>query len=794
MSETPPGKPGIKPRWTSSAKTGVGTAIPRESRVWFTMSHGIIDEIYHPFIDTAAVRDFGLLIADGRDFFSEEKRNTLSKITPLAQGVPGYHVVNTCRERKYEISKIIITNPHTDVLLQRVRFTALEGMLGDYTAYALLSPHLGDRGADNDGWVGDFRGVDMLFARRGETVLALGLSTSWAGRSCGYVGTSDGWEDVRRHKRMLWHYAAASEGNIALTGAIGLAGCGGEFTLALAFGRTPEEAGQKVRASLISDFQQMQSDYIEGWTRYQKNSGTPPGIEKGGFDLRHVSTAILKTHESKIFSGGIIASLSFPWGFSKGDDDVGGYHVVWPRDQVEAAGAMLASNNAAGARATLFYLICTQHADGHWPQNMWLDGRPYWPGLQVDETAFPILLADKLHRSNALENIDPWPMVRLAAQFLVQSGPVSPQDRWEENSGYSVFTLATEVAALLAAADLADNAGEKETAQYFRETADSWNDQIESWTYIEGGVWGKTVGVDGYYIRIAPPEVLEKGSPDRCTVRLKNLTPGSDEFPAAEIVSVDALALVRFGLRAADDPRIINTVKVIDAALKTETATGPVWHRYNHDGYGEKEDGQPFDSVGIGRGWPLLAGERAHYEIAAGRPTDAQRLLEVMAAQTSAGGLLPEQVWDAPDIPERDLHNGHPSGSGMPLVWAHSEFLKLSRSIADGKVFDLPPQTVQRYIANKTSSDFRAWRFNHRLMRLDAGKTLRVEVGAAARIRWTHDDWATSDDVATRDTGLKLYIADLPTAPLGKSTKLSFTFFWIEANRWEGKDFAVEVV
>jgi glucoamylase len=342
----------------------------------------------------------------------------------------------------------------------------------------------------------------------------------------------------------------------------------------------------------------------------------------------------------------------------------------------------------------------------------------------------------------------------MAVQFLVRNGPVSPQDRWEENSGYSVFTLATEIAAMLAAADFADEAGEPKTAMFLRETADCWNSQLEDWTYVRNTPLAKKGGVDGYYIRIAPEDLLEHDGPADCTVKIKNHPGGFKAFPASEIVSVDALALVRFGLRAADDPRIKNTIKMIDATLKTETATGPVWHRYTHDGYGETEDGSPFESAGIGRGWPLLAGERAHYELAAGNAKEARRLLGVMGAQTSPGGMLPEQVWDADDIPAHDLTNGHPSGSGMPLVWAHSEYLKLVRSLDDGMVFDMPPQPVQRYIREKTVSPLIIWRFNHQIRTLPQGKILRIETLVPTQLRWSGDEWRTVKEVTSRDTGL----------------------------------------
>jgi glucoamylase len=246
-------------------------------------------------------------------------------------------------------------------------------------------------------------------------------------------------------------------------------------------------------------------------------------------------------------------------------------------------------------------------------------------------------------------------------------------------------------------------------------------------------------------------------------------------------------------LRAADDAKIVNTVKAIDEMLKTDSATGPLWHRYNDDGYGEHEDGRPFDGTGIGRGWPLLGGERAHYELAAGRPKEADRLRQVMEAQAGPGHFFPEQVWDAADLPERDLFNGHPSGSAMPLVWAHAEYIKLLRSLRDGRVFDLPPQTVKRYLTDKIISPRIVWRFNHKLRSAPPGKILRVETLTPAIIHWSADDWKTAQDVATHDVGLGIHFADLATQAIPEGKQIKFTFHWLEADRWEGSDFSVGV-
>jgi glucoamylase len=771
----------------------VGTAVSSQSRLWFTVSHGIINEIYYPNIDRADTRDFELLVTDGSHFFSEEKRDTEHKIEPLAQGVPGYRLTNICKRNRYRIVKTVVIDSLREVLLQRIKFEPLQGSLKDYRLYTLLAPHVNDQGQNNDGWLGDYKSIPMLFAQRDDIVLALACSAPFLGRSCGYVGCSDGWSDISEHKRMTWFYPRAVDGNIALTAEIDLQACGGDFCLALGFGETSPEAGQRARATLLEKPDCVVKRYVDGWQDVQNSCLDLGEAQQNGFDPYRVSIAVLRTHESKRFPGGLIASLSIPWGASKGDHDVAGYHVVWPRDLVQAAGGLLAAGDPGSARRTLFYLMSTQDADGHWPQNMWLDGTPYWNGIQMDGTGFVILLADLLRRAGELSGLDPWPTVRAAAEFLVKHGPESEQDRWEENAGYSTYTMAVEIAALLAAADFADEAKESKLAGYLRQTADIWNSNIDQWTYATGTELAHRVGVDGYYVRMAPPEVLKTGSVLDVSLKIKNQPADKATLPASAEVSPDALALVRYGLRAADDPRIVNTIKVIDATLKAEVSTGPVWHRYTMDGYGETSDGGPFRQEGIGRGWPLLGGERAHYELARGNRGEARRLLGVMAKQTSPGGLIPEQVWDAPDIPQRELFNGHPSGSGMPLVWAHAEYVKLARSLRDEVVFDMPPQTVERYQVQKTGSSLSAWRFNHVANHLLQGTSLRLGLLAPALVHWSTDNWKTVADVKTADSGLGLHYADLPTNKLAVGGKVAFTFFWPDAGKWEGTNWEVAV-
>lgn len=791
-----PGGPGIPARWTSSAKTGVGTALSNKSHVWFTLSHGIFNEIYYPRIDHACVRDMGLIITDGADFFSEEKRDAGNEVEWLADGVPGFRLVNTCRDGRYRIEKQIVTDPHRDTVLQRVQFIAQQGALSDYHLHVLLAPHLGNQGSGNTAWLGEFEGTPLLLAQREGNALALACSAPWTKRSVGYVGSSDGWQDLKAHKQMTWEYTRVENGNVALTAEIDLTKSQGDFVLALGFGKDPDEAARNAIASLRDGFDKAKHDYITGWQEWMK---THASLKKNGLspgDLSRISLAVLRTHESKTAPGGLIASLSIPWGFSKGDDDLGGYHLVWSRDMVEAAGGLLAAGAHEEARRVLSYLQATQQPDGHWSQNMWLDGSPYWNGIQMDETALPILLVDLAHREKALAEADVarfWPMVKKAAGYLARNGPVSPQDRWEEDPGYSPFTVGAEIAALLAAADLADLNREPSIATYLREIADVWHTSIDRWMYVSGTDWCRKFNVEGYYVRIAPMETGEGVARFQNTVHVKNVAAAEDTRLARHLVSPDALALVRFGVRAADDSRIHDTTKVIDALLKVETPSGPAWHRYNGDGYGEHADGAPFDGTGIGRGWPLLTGERAHYELAAGRVENAKQLLAALEAFANEGGLISEQVWDAPDIPERKLHFGRPSGSAMPLVWAHAEYLKLRRSLRDGRLFDLPPQTVQRYLIGKTVSPRMVWRFNHRIRSMPSGKILRIETMAPAVIHWSADDWKTVRDVTAHDVGLGIHIADLSTEALPEGKQITFTFYWPDTDHWEGADLIVHV-
>jgi len=790
-----PGWPGIPARWTSSAKTAVGTALHRESRVWFTVSHGILNEVYYPRVDQACTRDMGLIVTDGINYFSEEKRHCRFAITPIAPGIPLFELTNTEIEDRYHIEKEIFTDPHRNVVLQRVRFVPHQGTLSNYRLYVLLSPHLANFGAGNSGWVGDYKGIPMLFAERADSALACACSSGWLKMSVGFVGYSDGWQDLSRNFQLTGLYDRAENGNLAMTGEIDLVGCGGEFVLALGFGGIATEAGQQARSSLLEPYNWLRDQYCSRWKNWQETL-LPLDQPQRTNDVYRASASVLRTHESKDILGGVIASLSIPWGFNKGDEDLGGYHLVWPRDLVETAFGFLAAGAKSDAVRVLQYVESTQEADGHWAQNLWLDGRPYWMGVQMDEAAFPILLVDCLRHEapGALGDLRRWwTMVHKAAAFIIRYGPVTQQDRWEEDGGYSPFTLAVEISALLAAGDFAEAVGENLIAGYLRDAADTWNDNVEHWTYVTGTDLARQVGVEGYYVRISPLDGDGHASPKDGFVPIKNRPPNETDAPASLIVSPDALSLVRFGLRAPDDPRILNTVKVIDTLLRVQLPQGPCWYRYNGDGYGEHADGSPFNGTGIGRPWPLLAGERAHYELAIGNREGAEELLAVMEGSLTGGHLLPEQVWDSPDIPDAELFLGRGTGSACPLVWAHAEYIKLRRSLRDGEIFDQPTQTVKRYQVEKRKSPYWGWRFTNKCRTMRQGKIFRVVVPDAAVVHWSFDGWKTAQDSQTADTGLGAYVVDLPSEDLEPGRKIVFTFYWANQRRWDGTDYEVVV-
>ncbi|MHB1951373.1 MAG: glycoside hydrolase family 15 protein [Acidiferrobacteraceae bacterium] len=769
------------PTWTSAKKDAIGGSLGT-SRLWFTVAQGIITEVYYPRIDIPQLKDLGFIVADGRGFWQELKTLGTYDLEPQAEGVPALTVRH--RHPRFEFTLRICPDPDRDVLLMEF---ALQGDAA-LTPYVLCAPRLGGDAARNLAYTGVWNGSPLLWAEQAPFGLALAClgSGGLAGfgmRSVGGVGTSDGWQDFQRHGRMTWSYAEAGPGSVAMMAALPTEG-----VLALALGSSKEAAAALATASLTDGFTRAWRCHGEMWRGWQERWHWPASltdrISGRAAALLATSAMVLKVHEDRTFPGALVASLSIPWG--EASESRGGYHLVWTRDLVESTQALLAFGALPEARAVLAYLCATQQADGHWLQNQWVDGKPFWQGVQLDETAFPVLLAAALRSAGALEGMAVDNMIRRALAFLIREGPVTGQDRWEEDAGINTFTLAVVLAALVdGSAFLEDRA--RACALM---VADYWNSRLEDWTWAEGTSLADSLGVPGYYLRIAPGEVLSDPSAKALPLFIKNRAHDPNWTASAQIAT-DFLQLCRYGLRDPHDPRIASTITAVDKLLRTDTPSGPVWHRYNGDGYGEHVDGKPFDGTGRGRGWPLFTGERGHYALIAG--LDPLPYLETMAAMTGRGGLLPEQVWDSAPIPEKDLYPGRPSGSAMPLVWAHAEFIKLCLSIAAGEPVDRPKATWERYRGSRPDPAFVLWRPGQAVRTVARGKEVRVLVDAPARVHWGRDGWQQITDTPTADWDLA-HVAVLPTRTLPPGTRINLTLYWLREQRWLGKDFEIEIV
>jgi glucoamylase len=262
-------------------------------------------------------------------------------------------------------------------------------------------------------------------------------------------------------------------------------------------------------------------------------------------------------------------------------------------------------------------------------------------------------------------------------------------------------------------------------------------------------------------------------------------------IPLAEQVGVDFLQLVRFGLRRADDPLIAGSVVLADALLKVDTPAGPAWHRYNGDGYGEHSDGRPYDGTGHGRPWPLLTGERGHYEICAGR--DPMPLIVAMHRMASAGGMLPEQVWDSAPIPARGLAPGRPTGGAMPLAWAHAEYIKLVLSRGLKRPYDRPTAVWNRYGGQRPVLKRVLWCEHAPAPELPQGCRLTLALREPGTFRWGLDGWQDTREQQTSPNPLGLHLLEVDTTRLTAGRRIDLTFRHAAGDAWVGRDFAIHI-
>jgi glucoamylase len=789
-----PGAPGLAPRWTSSKKDAVSTAYAASSRIWFTVSHGTLNEIYYPTIDRPQTRDMELLFTDGETFFHEEKRDFEYDFHYIDENALAVRVAANDLGGRYTVTKEIISDPHHPVVLMNVKIEGEEEILSRLKCYALLAPHLDGGGAGNSARSLDIAGSRCVLAWKNNVSLAFGADCGFLRSSCGFVGSSDGYQDLSTDMKMTWDYGEALDGNIAVMGEIDVA-LHREFTIAIALGDGHHSAIAGMMQTLSTPYEIHRKRFVEQWHR----AGFPERLAAASADkgkLARVSQNVILAHEDKIYSGAFIASASIPWGASKSDDDLGGYHLVWTRDMIQSASALLACGRIDTARRALVYLACTQHPDGGFAQNFWIDGTPYWSGIQLDEVAFPIILAWRLWKLDGLGSFDVFPFVQSAASFLVRYAPVTQQERWEENAGYSPSTLAVVISALVCAADICRSRGSEELSNFLEDYADWIEAHLDEWTTTVQGVL--LPDVPYHYMRIRPPAAGEPfNNPDipPGMIHIANRAPGEKyDFEAREVIDAGFLELVRYGIRRASDPLIVDSLKVVDHVLKINTPYGPCWRRYNHDGYGQRKDGGPYMGYGQGRAWPILTGERAHYELCAGR--SVKKYLRAMERFSSIGGMLPEQVWDYADMPEEGLYCGQSAGSAQPLVWAHAEYIKLLRSVADGEVFDRIAIVAERYAVPKEKRTFESrmeiFRTTRPISAMICGGTLRITDANRFIAIWTLDNWITSNKTEASFIGHPGAYADIKTDP-GQTGSIKFTMYWPEENRWLDRNYEVTI-
>jgi glucoamylase len=776
-----PGGPGLPPTWSSSNKEMVGCSADR-SRLWFTIGGGILNEVYYPRVDIPQIRDLGFIVADGKGFWVEVKRLWQHTVDLLEPGIPAVHIVH--RHARFQLELTIVPGAERDAMLIK---TALSGD-ADLRPYALLSPHLGGTGKNNFAEVVDHGGRCVLQAQQGPYALALtavgeGQRDAFARASAGYAGASDGWQDFSRNGAMTWEYGSAGPGNVALLGELPRT-----CTLALAFGSSPEAAATLALTALFEPFEATRERHLKGWRDWYARSQLPAeyvrGLPAGCLRQFQISAMVLRVHQDKTYPGAMVASLSIPWGNTKEERE--GYHLVWPRDLVECAGAFLAVGATREAGNTLRYLRASQLADGHWYQNQYLGGKAYWSGVQLDETALPVVLAALLAERGALEGTEVADMVLRALSYIVRHGPQSDQDRWEETAGLNTFTLAACISALVCGADYLPADG-RELAL---DVADFWNSRVEDWTAVRDTLLARKYDIPGYYVRVAPSQAIaDRGAFDKVvSINNQAFDPG---LTAAAQFGVDFLQLVRFGLRRPDDPLILGSLKLADALLKVDTPSGPCWRRYFDDGYGEHDDGSAYDGWGRGRPWPLLTGERAHYEIASGR--DPLPLMEAMSRMASPGGMLPEQIWDAPSIPEIGLLTGQATGSAMPLAWTHSEFVKLVASRALGRPFDRPEAVWRRYRGERVVARRAIWAPHAPISDMRAGVSLIIVLPAPANVHYGFDGWQNVTDATTMPNALGVHVLHLDTSKLKSGQRLDFTYWNLPNGSSAGPDYRISI-
>ena len=716
-----PNGPGLPSVWAPAAKDCIGTSASATSRVYFTGAEGVLTEVFYPTLDRVQNADLQFLVTDAaKTWGDEERRQQQHDISLVNKRAMVWQAVTTADSGKWRITKKIFTDPGRDTVIQRVTFETLEAGKGvkDYNLYVLNNPAINNSGGGGDYQSGPDNSQTLLAGGRtmlvasepNSTASALAVSLPWkpvgghAMVSHGFVGRNDGYTDLfggANDRTMDWRYHGAYRGNVAQIGWIDFRGSQARqisFDVVLGFGQNEAEAMSAANGTLSSSLTAMETAYTDEWVAYTSALSDQGGLAD---DQYYLAVMTLKSIQDKT-NGAMIAGPGTPWGETNGDGNQGGYHLVWARDLFKFASALIAAGDTTSANRAVEYLFNVQmqtttgntpySRPGRFPQNSYVDGRPYWNGLQMDETAMPIILAWKLHRP------DLWPRIKMAAEFLAHNGPRTDQERWEEMAGYSPSTIAAEIAGLVCAASLAREVGDPGAADFYLKKADEWRNNVANWTFTTTGFHGN----HKYYIRItANPD------PDDDV----QLPYGNQAGTHGERYIIDGgfLELARLGAMSPNDWTIIETLPEYDAILKqTIPGKGDAWFRYNYDGYGEHNDGRSFDGGGRGRLWPIFTAERGIYEIArSGQGASGQPYRQALKAFSSQAGFIPEQVWNmTANVTGWETVTPPPYAPGMatrsmqPLSWAMGEYINLVAAIRHGRS-DVPAVVCERYSCDK---------------------------------------------------------------------------------------------
>jgi glucoamylase len=734
--------------WGPGRKMAFGAAPGPRSKLWYTLADGNLSEVFFPFLDRVALHELRFFASAGGAPPVDDSADGEHSISWLSPGVPAFRVDTTHHE--YRLTKEFVSDPEENAMLIAVTFTP---ELPDLRLYMQASAHWQPGTDGNFASVIDTHPPALLMQQQDVWICIVGPFNRG---TVGYFRSSDVHIDLSDGDGYLTYtYDTAGPGNVSVGAEIGIRA--GSFQIAIGFAHTRADAEEVARAALQKGAGTIRQGFERAWLAQPDIPRALAQVSGDDGMLARASLALLHCLEDKSHAGAFIAAPAAPWG-EQNHDGNHVYHLVWPRDLCRIATALLDAGDTEAALRAFRHLQKHQRPDGGWYQNWFIDGTPHWQSTELDQVALPILLAWRLGVAGSLDH-DPYPtMVRPAAQFLIREGPLTQLDRWEDSGGLSPSTLAASIAGLIVAAEFAHDAGEHVAAAHLRVVADYWNDRVESWCSTPAG----------QYVRLA-------SDPDR--------------RPTGGAIAPEFLELVRYGLRRPKDDRVLRSLQGVDTSLKVSLPGGPSWRRYAGDQYGEHEDGSQWDGSGRGRAWPVLTGERARHFFSMGlSAAELVRSLESFAGQ---GLMLPEQLWDGPDMPGRGLKFGSPNGSACPLGWAHAEYLELLVTIALAGFPDIVMPARRRYTEGSAQEAPFVWSHRHQVTRIAAGRRLRVQLPRPGAVHYTFDEWASYREVDATDTTLGVWVAEVPCNKLPTGTEFSWTAHYMTG--WEGKNFSLTV-